>query len=111
MSEFKTNWKKDELEAYLLFYCANADFVETKEERDIIHEKISDEVFTKIHLEFIKDNDYKRIQKIIDTVERLELSKEEIDKFFKEMENLFEADGKFDMQERELYIGLKRIFK
>ena len=111
MSEYTTNWNKKELEAYLLFYCANADFVETEEEKKLIHDKVSDEVYTKMHLEFIKDNDYQRIQKIIDTSERLGLTKAEIDEFFNEMLEIFNADGKYDILERELYIGLKRILK
>ena len=62
-----------------------------------------------MHLEFINDNDYKRIQKIIDTAERLNLSKTNINEFFKEIEDLFNADGKFDILEKEVFIGLKRV--
>ena len=61
MSDNTTNWRKDELEAYLLFYCANADFVESDEEKKFIHSRVSDEVYSKIHLEFIKDKDFTRI--------------------------------------------------
>lgn len=111
MSEYRTKWSKEEFEAYLLFYCANADYVETPEEKELIHNKISEEVYTAIHLEFNKDNDYIRIQKIIDSAERLELSKQEIDDFYKEIEELFNVDGKFDILEREIYIGLKRVLK
>lgn len=111
MSEHKTNWRKDELEAYLLFYCANADFVVTEEEKIFIHSRVADEVYSKIHLEFIKDKDYTRIQKIIDAAERLELSKEEVNTLFKEIESMFNADGKYDILEKEIFIGLKRVLK
>lgn len=111
MSENTTNWRKDELEAYLLFYCANADFVESEDEKKFIHSRVSDEVYSKIHLEFIKDKEYTRIQKIIEAAERLELSKEEVSILFKEIEALFSTDGKFDILEKEKFIGLKRVLK
>ena len=111
MSENKKDWRIDEFEAYLLFYCANADFVETAEEKKFIHEKVSDEVYTKIHLEFIKDSDIERINKIISTAENLNLSKEQVSTIFNEIEGLFNADGKFDILERQVFIGLKRILR
>jgi hypothetical protein len=111
MSENTTKWRKDELEAYLLFYCANADFVETEEEKIFIHSRVSDEVYSKIHLEFIKDKDYTRIQKIIEAAERLELSKKEVNTLFKEIESLFNADGKYTILEKEIFIGLRRVLK
>jgi leucyl-tRNA synthetase len=49
MSEYSTKWSKEELEAYLLFYCANADFIETDEEKKFIHSKVSDNVYTKTY--------------------------------------------------------------
>ncbi len=111
MSDYSTQWKKEDLEAYLLFYCANADFVETEEEKKLIHEKVSEEVYTKMHLEFIKDNDYTRIQKIINTSERLALTIEDFNILFKEIEELFNADGEFNLLEKEIFIGLKRVLK
>ena len=111
MNEYSTTWRKDEFEAYLLFYCANADFVETDEEKKFIHSKVSDEVYTNMHLEFIKDKDYDRIQKIIEAADRLELSKSELDTLFNEINELFNADGKFDILEREVFIGLKRVLR
>jgi len=111
MSEFKTEWRKDEFEAYLLFYCANADFVETEEEKKFIHDRVSENVYSKIHLEFTKDNDYQRIQKIIHSAERLELTKAEIEILFKEIEAIFKTDGHYDLIEKEIFKGLKRVLK
>ena len=48
----KTNWTEDELKAYLLIYCANADFTESKIEIDFIKSKILSSNFDKIHREF-----------------------------------------------------------
>jgi len=30
MEQIKTNWNREEFKAYLLIYCANADFVESE---------------------------------------------------------------------------------
>lgn len=111
MSDTQTNWSREEFEAYLLFYAANADFIESNAEKKLIHSKVSETAYSKMHAEFEKDNDYNRIQKIIATVERFELSKEEIEVLLNEVAQLFEADGKIDILEREYFIGLKRLLK
>lgn len=111
MSDITTNWSREEFEAYLLFYAADADFIQTEEERKLIHSKVSEAAFAKMNAEFQKDNDFIQIQKIIATVERFELSKEEINTLLLEVTQLFEADGKIDILEREYFIGLKRLLK
>lgn len=111
MSQENTNWSREEFEAYLLFYAANADFVETEEEKKVIHSKVSEAAYSKMQAEFAKDNDYLRIQKIINTAERFELSKTEIEVLFNEISEIFEADGKVDILEREMFIGLRRVLK
>lgn len=111
MGTEKTNWNREEFEAYLLFYAANADFIETEEERALIHSKVSQKAYIKMQAEFEKDTDYERIQKIIATAERFELTKEEVDTLFNEISQLFEADGKIDILERSVFIGLKRVLK
>ncbi len=111
MSQEQTNWSREEFEAYLLFYCANADLIITDEEKQLIHKKVSDEAFNAIKAEFEADKDYTRIQKIINTAERFELTKDEIQTIFNEITQLFEADGKVDILEKEVFIGLKRVLK
>lgn len=111
MSQENTNWSREEFEAYLLFYAANADFVESEEEKKVIHSKVSETAYAKMHAEFEKDKDFTRIQKIINTAERFELSKQEVDGLFSEIAEIFEADGKVDILEREIFIGLKRVLK
>lgn len=111
MSDTQTNWSREELEAYLLFYAANADFLKSEEEKKLIHSKVSETAYAKMQSEFEKDNDYERIQKIIDTVQRFELSKEEIEVLLNEITQLFEADGKIDALEMEYFIGLRRLLK
>lgn len=111
MDDFTTDWTDQELKAYMLLYCANADFVVSKEEKDYIKSRISEEQYHKIHREFEKDNDYQQIQKINAAIERFEYSKEEIDEAFQSIKNLFLSDGEMDILEQNIYRGLKNLLK
>lgn len=111
MNENKTNWTREEFEAYFLFYAANADFVKTEEEKAVIHSKVSKTAYKKMLAEFKEDTDYQRIQKIIHTAERFELTKQEVQVLFNEMFEVFESDGEVDHLEKKMFIGLKRVLK
>ena len=111
MREFETNWTPDEFKAYVLIFCAHADCVETKEESDMIRSHVSNSGFKKIHEEFDHDNDYKSIQKIRHTIQRFQYSESQMDHLVAEIKELFLADGKLDIMESNLLLGLKRIIK
>lgn len=57
MNDLHPNWTKEELKIYILIYCANADFSESKVERAFIKERIAHSDFDKIHAEYEGDND------------------------------------------------------
>lgn len=109
MEEFKTNWSREELKAYILLYCANANFVETQEEKDFIKSKVGEEKYQEIHKEFEGDNDYQQIQKIQNTVTRYNYSKHEIDRLFENIKKMFLMDGSIDILEKNIYRGLKHL--
>ncbi len=109
MEEFATDWTHQELKAYMLLYCANADFIISKEEKEFIKNKVGAEEYKRIHREFEEDNDYQRIQKINAAIERLNYSKEEIDEAFQSIKDLFLADGETDILEENIYRGLKHL--
>ena len=111
MNEFITNWTREELKAYILLYCANANFIETKEEKDFIKEKVGKEKYKKIHKEFEGDNDYQQIQKIQHTVDRFDYSKQEISILFENIKKMFLADGTEDILEKNIYRGLQHLLK
>jgi hypothetical protein len=111
MEEFKTDWTREELKAYILLYCANANFIETKAEKDFIKEKVGEEKYRKIHNEFDKDNDYQQIQKIEHTVERYNYNKSEIERLFEDIKRLFLSDGSIDILEQNIYRGLQHLLK
>ncbi|GHC51931.1 hypothetical protein [Ulvibacter litoralis] len=111
MNEFTTQWTKKELSAYLLLYCANADYIETEEEIELIRSKVDRADYKAIHKEFENDNDYQSIQKIESTIARLNLSEAQIDALIDEMKALFTADGGYDAAENALFTGLKKLLK
>ena len=111
MQNQTTNWNKQQLSAYILLYCANADFSESEEETKIILSKILGSEYESIRKEFENDNDFQSIQKIQAAVARLGYSKAEIDNLVSEMNNLFLADGEFAATEKAIQSGLKMILK
>jgi uncharacterized protein YihD (DUF1040 family) len=109
MEKNKTNWTKEEFRAYILIYCANADFVESEEEKEMIKSKVSAETFKLVHKEFDGDSDFQRIQKIQFTAKELGYSKEEISSLIEELKELFMSDGTFDILEKNLLKGLMHL--
>ena len=105
-----TNWTEDELKSYVLIYCANADFTESKVEIDFIKSKILSSNFEKIHKEFEKDNDYQSIQKIQSTIERLGFSSAQKNDLLAEIKEVFLSDDKYDTLEKNLLRALSHIF-
>ncbi|MDN3725050.1 hypothetical protein QRD02_11700 [Aequorivita sp. SDUM287046] len=111
MEDFTTTWNHEELKAYILLYCAHADFNVSKEEKEYIKSRVGEEKYLKIRKEFEEDNDYQQIQKINAAIERFEYSKQEIDEAFHSIKKLFLIDGEMDILEQNLYRGLKHLLK
>lgn len=105
----KTNWTKEDLKIYLLIYCANADFSESKHELNYIKEKIETSHLDKLRDEFEKDNEYQSIQKIQSAIKDLGYSKVAINSLFEEIKELFISDDHFDTREQNLFRGLNKI--
>lgn len=111
MDDFTTNWTHKELKAYMLLYCAHADFIVSPEEKEYIKSRVGEKEYRKILKEFEEDNDYQQIQKINAAIERFDYSKEEIDKAFKSIKDLFLSDGEMDILEENIYRGLKHLLQ
>jgi uncharacterized protein YlbG (UPF0298 family) len=109
MSDSSNHWSKNDLQAYLLLYCANADFIGKEEEMELIKSKVSSSDYKSISKEFNNDNDYQSIQKIQDAVRRLNLSETEIDGLIAETKDLFLSDGDFAASEQALFAGIKKL--
>lgn len=105
----KINWTKEELKIYILIYCSNTDFSESKLEIAYIKSKIRTKNFEKIHNEFEKDNDYQSIQKIQSSIKDHHYENNE--SILREIMELFLIDDSFDVLEKNLNMGLKHILK
>src|SRR5690554_1676435 len=111
MEDFTTNWTHQELKAYMLLYCAHADFIVSSEEKEYIMSRVGEEEYKRIRKEYEEDNDYQQIQKINATIVRLGYSKEEIDQTFQSIKELFLSDGEMDIMEQNIYRGLKQLLQ
>jgi len=111
MESYNTDWSREEFKAYLMLNCANADYIETEEEKDLILSKVDKTTYKRIHKEFDKDNDYIRLQKIASTAKRFGYTKDKIDVLLERMKELFMQDHKFNAYEEYMYKGLKRILE
>lgn len=111
MKDYSTPWTKDELKAYILIYCANADYHKSNTEVSFIKSHTNIEDFDKIQREFDQDNDFISIQKIQWAIKHHGYNDAEIDNILKEIKTMFIADEHFDILEQNLYGVLKRILK
>jgi len=111
MKEYETNWSKEELKAYILIYCSQADFVVSQNETDFIKSKINMDNFELINHEVINSSDYESIQKILQSIEKHGYSKNEKEILFQDIKDLFLSDGKYEILEQNLFRGLSRILK
>ena len=111
MTTNKTNWTKEELKIYILIYCANANFSESKSELAFIKSKIEHSDFDKIHSEFEQDNDYQSIQKIQSSVSAHGYQNEDVNTIIQDIRALFLSDDNIDILERNLLKGLTHILK
>ncbi|PWK17761.1 hypothetical protein [Xanthomarina spongicola] len=102
MNSKDTSWTKKELQTYILLLCANADSNETEEELNLIKSKTDPETFEKIHKEFSNDSEEERFEKIDINVQLHDYSNMELSEFRKEMYEIFLADKKYMLMERNL---------
>ncbi|HIP36891.1 MAG TPA: hypothetical protein EYG85_08555 [Crocinitomix sp.] len=109
MTTYETNWSREEFKAYLMLNCANADYIETDTERELILSKVDKEIYKHIHKEFDKDNDYVRLQKIANTAKRYGYTKNKAHVLLSRMKNLFMKDHDLGVMEEYMFKGLKRI--
>lgn len=107
--EITTDWTKREFKAYLLAYAAHANFFESEEEKEYIHKIVSDKQYDLIHRELAKDNDYRSIQKILYNLEKYNYTKDQIHELVHDIQELFMADGEYDLLESNFLMMLKKL--
>ncbi len=110
-TNFETDWTRQEFKAYLLSYAANANYFESEEEKELILEMVSSDVYKKVHRELANDNDYQSIQKILHNIEKYNYSKDELHHLVEDIENLFNSDGKYDLLEGNMLRALSKLIE
>ena len=110
MKTIKTNWTNNEFKAYILLYAANADYVVSETEKDIIEELIDKKQLHKISTELKYDNDIQSIKKIEYCLKKFNYSKEEKEILLEEIKNLFLSDGDYNQLEKIMYHFFEKIF-
>jgi len=104
-------WSYDQFKAYLLIFAAESNQVITKEEKDYIEAQFDSLLIKTVQKEINKDNDFQRIQKIMAYVEQNNLSTTDLDGLLKEIHNVYQSDGKFDLVEQGVFQFLEKLFK
>lgn len=104
-------WTSNELFTYLLLYAAQANYIETEEEKMFIQERVDEETYKKIKLELKNDNDFQSFEKIESGIKFYKYTKDDIKTILEEVERLFYSDGSFDAIEKNMMMCLKRILK
>ncbi len=105
----KLNWTREDFKAYLMMHCANADYIETASEKELILSKIDSNTYKKIHKEFEGDNDYQRLQKIAKSAKFFGYNKSNANVLLDNMKKLFFHDLDMNILEENMFRGLKHI--
>lgn len=111
MKTQQNNWTKAELTAYLLLYCASADFVTTAKELDLAKTGVDRETFNRLATEIEQDNDKTRIDKIQMALSVLSLTKDEKTLLLQEMKLLLTENNEYLPSEQAQFLGLRRILQ
>lgn len=109
MSTKAKKWTKNELHAYILLMCANADNNETEKEINMIKAKVNSKTFEKMEEIFRNDSENKRFKKIDKNIQQQIFSPMELSSFRKEMHEIFFSDSNFSMMEKRLDQTLDNI--
>ena len=111
MEAVNSPWSYDQFKAYLLIMAAESNQVITTEEKDYIEAQFDSLLVKTVQKEINKDNDFQRIQKIMGYIEQNNLSKTDLDELLKEIQTLYQSDGKFDSVERGVFQFIEKLFK
>lgn len=109
MAKQKSSWTYKEFLAYLLLYAANADFVVTEEEKEMLFSRIYTQEYEIIHKDFENENDYTRLQTIISFREKYYKDEVSREKLLKDLKDMFLADQKYNSVEKAIFMGLRKI--
>ena len=111
MEAVNVTWSYDQFKTYVLIFAAESNQVITIEEKDYIEAQFDSLLIKTVQKEINKDNDFKRIQKIMAYIEQNNLSKTDLDELLKEIHTVYLSDGKFDSVEQGVFQFLEKLLK
>ena len=105
------NWTKEEFKAFLLFYAAQTNFIETQEEIEYIESKFPNEIINRTRKEINKLNDYQKSEIIVNQIKSNEYVQSDLDEILLEIKELYKSDGVFDSLEQSMFSMLKNLLR
>ena len=111
MEAVNLTWSYNEFKAYLLIYATEANQIITEEEKDFIEAQFDTLIINAIQKEIKEDDDYQRIQKIMAYIDQNNLSKADLEELLKEINTVYQSDGKYDMAKQGVFQFLEKLFK
>ncbi len=109
MESMKQDYKKNQLKAYVLTYCANANFVISNDEVEFIKSKTCISNLNEVQCEIRKNNDYQNIQRIIKLAYTCSYNIEDKKILFKEINELVKIGKDYYQLKLNTLRGLKHI--
>ena len=104
-----TNLDFDEFLALLLIYASHADLDFSESEKEMIINRVSQEVFEEVYELFNGLTDYQALNLILSYKEIYFATEKEKNNLVKELTEIFNADGEFSPLEKELLQFLDRL--
>ena len=105
------NWTKEEFKAFLLFFAAQTNFIETQEEIEYIESKFPNEIINRTRKEINKLNDYQKSEIIVNQIKSNEYVQSDLDEILLEIKELYKSDGVFDSLEQSMFSMLEKLLK
>tara|TARA_B100000749_G_scaffold173088_1_gene133515 strand:- start:62 stop:400 length:339 start_codon:yes stop_codon:yes gene_type:complete len=104
-------WTKEEFKAFLLFFAAQTNFIETQEEIEYIESKFPNEIINRTRKEINKLNDYQKSEIIVNQIKSNEYVQSDLDEILLEIKELYKSDGVFDSLEQSMFSMLEKLLK
>jgi hypothetical protein len=102
MKDIYKNWDFEKFITFMMYHAAQADFVLTQEEREMILKRIGLDEYNELRTFHKQNSDYENIQVILYFKNIFLEDKENLDRVYEAMNNVFNADGEFSIHEKNM---------
>ncbi len=102
MKDNYKNWDFEKFITFMMYYAAQADFILTQEEKEMILKRIGLEDYNEIRTFHKQNSDYENIQAILYFKSKYLEDKGNLETVYEAMNNIFNADGDFSIYEKNM---------